>query len=56
MSQNRGSYGGKRQHHKVPGAFYFWENIKREYKGRMIPAGTRAPGSHISKRTKEKIA
>ncbi len=56
MSQNRGIYGAnKSQHHKVPGAYEFWENIKHEYKGRLIPPGTRAPGSHVSKRSKEKI-
>ncbi len=51
---NKFGAGAKRKHHKVAGAFEFWQNIFREYKGRMIPKGTRAPGSHISKRTQEK--
>ena len=45
--------GIKRAHKKVSGAFEFWQNIKREYRGRRIPAGTRAPGSAITKRKKD---
>lgn len=54
MSKNSFGAGVKRKHRKVAGAFEFWEAVKREYKGRMIPKGTRAPGSHVSKRGQEK--